>query len=153
MNNITIGIDPDTDKNGVCVFDKELKKIELSTLTFFQLFDYLKFAKESIFVVKIEAGWKNVKKNFHGAKNTFTAAKIGANVGANHEAGKKIVEMCEHLNIKYKEIKPLKKIWKSPTGKISHNELQSLLKFRGIPEIIGRTNQESRDAALICLIG
>lgn len=150
---LTIGIDPDTEKSGVCSWDRTSKSVTLQTLTFFELYEYLNQKKHVIDMVKVEAGWKNVKNNFHGAKNASTAARIGANVGANQETGKKIVEMCQYLGIAVKEVKPLKKVWKSKDGKISHDELQQQLKFRGIPPITGRTNPESRDAALICLNG
>lgn len=150
---LIIGIDPDIYKNGVCTWDRQNKTVELQTLTFFQLFEYLQEMKDHIKLVKIEAGWKNKKSNFHEAKNIETASRIGKNVGANHETGKKIVEMCQHLRIPFREIKPLKKIWKSKDGKISHEELQKQIRFRGLPELTARTNQEQRDAALISFNG
>lgn len=150
MNKLIIGIDPDVYKSGIAVLRPD-KKLELSNLSFFDLFDYLITDKAHIKIVKVEAGHLVKKANFHGSKNTRTAAAIGRNVGANNEIGKKIVEMCRHYGLPVKEIKPLKKVWKG--GKISHDELQRQLKFRGIPEILSKTNQEERDAALICLIG
>lgn len=149
---LIIGIDPDVYRSGVAVLHPD-KKFEITLLSFFQLRDYLTTDKENIKVVKIEAGHLNSKSNFHGAKNIRTASRIGKNVGANNEVGKKIIEMCEHYDIPYRPVKPFRKVWKGPDGKITHDELQQQLKFRGIAPIIGRTNQEERDAALICLIG
>lgn len=152
MNKLIIGVDPDVDKSGIAVLHPD-KKLELYNLSFFELFDYLITNKENIKIVKVEAGHLVKKANFHGSKNTRTAAAIGRNVGANNETGKKIVEMCEHYGLLVKEVKPFKKIWRGKDGKITHEELQGQLKFRGIRTVVGRTNQEERDAALICLIG
>ena len=127
---LTIGIDGDVNKSGVCVWKKSTKTIELLTLTFFELFDYFRENKNNIELVKIESGWLNKKSNFHGSKNNQTAARIGSHVGANHETGKKIVEMCQYLELQYREVKPPKKTWKG--GKISHVELKKLTSYRGI---------------------
>lgn len=37
-----VGIDPDVEKNGVCMYDRKTKAIALHNLTFFELFDFLK---------------------------------------------------------------------------------------------------------------
>lgn len=150
MNKLIIGIDPDVSQSGVAIL-RPGKGIELTTLSFFELRDFLTSEKGNIYIVKVEAGHKVTIANFHGSKNSRTAAAIGRNVGANNEVGKKIVEMCEHYGLPVKEVKPFRKIWKN--GKISHAELRSQFKIRGIPLPTKRTNQEERDAALICLIG
>lgn len=142
---LIVGVDPDVYKSGVACYIKRTNKLECSALTFFQLFDYLQFDKNNINKVVIEAGWLNSKSNFRGGKNANINARIGKNVGSNHEVGRKIVEMCEYLNIDYKIVKPLKKTWKGEGGKITHDE------FVKITGIIGRTNQEMRDAALLVI--
>ena len=152
MNKLIIGIDPDVTESGVAVLHPD-KKLELMRLSFFNLADYLRHNASDIHIIKVEAGYMNEKSNFHGAKNIYTAARIGKNVGACNEVAKKIVEMCRHYHLPVKEVKPFRKIWRGKDGKITHEELQQQLKFRGIAPIIGRTNQEERDAALICLIG
>lgn len=150
MNKLIIGIDPDVSQSGVAIL-RPGKVIELTTLSFFELRDFLTREKENIHIVKVEAGHKVAIANFHGSKNSRTAAAIGRNVGANNEVGKKIVEMCKYYDIPVKEVKPFKKVWKS--GKISHVELFLQLRFRGIGCDVSRTNQEQRDAALICILG
>lgn len=152
MNKLIIGIDPDVTKSGVAIL-RPGKSIELTTLSFFELRDFLTSEKGNIYIVKVEAGHKVAIANFHGSKNSRTAAAIGRNVGANNEVGKKIVEMCEHYGLPVKEVKPFKKIWKGVDGKISHAELQLQIKIRNLPMLKKRSNQEERDAALICLIG
>lgn len=144
--NHIIGIDCDVDKSGVCYLNKQTRMIELSSLTFFQLFDYFIWLKTQAFefIVIIEGGWLNEVSNFHKSKNTRTSNKISNYVGANHEVGKLIVEMCEYLKIKHEVKRPLLKIWAGNNKKITHEEL---VYFTGIQ---GRTSQETRDATLLC---
>ena len=137
-NKILIGIDPDVDKSGVAYyFDK---KLLLNNMTFFELFDYLEFAKNKIeFPVKIyiEAGWLN-KTNWHtsGKMNIAIVAQIGARTGANHETGRKIAEMCEYLKVDYELVRPTQ-------SKVDAVYFKQLTKYPG------RTNQEQRDAAML----
>ena len=135
---IYIGIDPDVDKSGVAYYDSKSKVLELSNLTFFELYEYLQFARvKGEFKVVIEAGWLN-KSNWHKKEKGSSAlnAKIGQHTGANHEVGRKIVEMCEYLEIDFKLVRPTKKKLKADA-------------FRKITGIIGRTNQEQRDAGML----
>lgn len=137
-NNIYIGIDCDVENSGVAYYESDTRKLELSNLTFFQLFDYLKFVSEQGKpLVVIEAGWLN-KGNWHAKSKGSAAlnAKIGQRTGANHETGKKIVEMCEYLELPYKLVKPTKKKLNAET-------------FKNITGIIDRTNQEVRDAGML----
>lgn len=142
-----IGIDPDTNKSGIAI--KNCVKggsIELLSLTFFQLYEYLKSHKEKIRTVRIEASWL-IKHNWN--KNHLGSAALNANIGnaagRNHETGRKLVEMCQHLGIAYEEVRPLKKHWKGSNGKITHAELSTMV---SLPT---RTNQEERDACLLIL--
>lgn len=143
-----IAIDPDKDKSGVAFLKPATRQLELSNLTFPDLLDYLQFCKskhqetgESLIVV-VEAGWMVNKSNFHEAQG-HRAEKIAKDVGANHETGRKILEMCKHYGIESVGHHPLVKCWKGKDRKITHEELAS---FTGI---MGRTNQETRDAALL----
>lgn len=137
-----IGIDPDVTKNGVAFYERATKKLELSNLTFFELFDYLQFVKkvskeenQSVSVI-IDAGWLN-KSNFHvTGQNKSINGQIGERVGANHQVGKLIVEMCIYLDLDYKLNKPTKSKVNAET-------------FAKITGIIGRTNQEQRDAGML----
>lgn len=136
---ILIGIDPDIDKSGVCeYYSSEL--FELSNLRFFELFDKLASLKsiDNLEIeVFIEAGWLN-KSNWHKVVRGSSAlnANIGSRTGANHEVGKKIVEMCEYLGIKHKLIKPTK-------TKLNQKDFEVITKYKK------RTNQEQRDACLL----
>ena len=140
----------DVDKSGVAFLIVESRIIEVSNLTFADLLDYLRTerdkAKESgkFLVVVVEAGWLN-KAHWHVGKGGSAArsALIGNHTGRNHEVGRKIVERCRHYGIEGVEQPPLRKMWKGKDGKITHEELQH---FTGIT---GKTNQETRDAALL----
>lgn len=151
-----IGIDPDVDKSGVAYLECDTRILEISTLSFPDLLDYLKWVqrqaevKEKTFCVIIEAGWLN-KAHWHLTTHDTKqiAAAKGNSAGRNHEVGRKIAEICKHWQIPYELIKPLAlkvrgvNLWSGAGGKITHEELSS---FTGIT---GRTNQEGRDAALI----
>lgn len=153
---VVIGIDPDVKKSGCAFLEVATRKLEISTLSFPDLLDYLRYVQRQAevahknFRVIIEAGWLN-KAHWHlTPKDTKqVAAAKGNAAGRNHEIGRKIVEICEHWQIPHELIKPLAlkvggvNLWKGKDGKITQEELAS---FTGI---MGRTNQEGRDAALI----
>lgn len=146
-----IGIDPDKEKSGVAYLKPKTRQLEVTNLTFPMLLDYLQHAKkvrdesgESLVVV-VEAGWMNAKSCFHTAQGK-SAEKIAKDVGANHETGRKIVEMCKHYGIEVVQHIPLVKCWKGKDRKITHEELAS---FTGLT---GRTNQDARDAALLAWV-
>lgn len=131
---VKIGIDPDVSKSGVAVYDGEIKS--LHNLSFFDLFEFLR--EKTHCKVFIEASWL-IKTNWH--TNDFNAqynAQIGSRTGANHEAGRKIVEMCEYLGIQYEQIKPSR-------SKVNAEYFKSVSGFQG------RTNQEQRDAAMLVI--
>lgn len=132
-----IGIDPDVDKSGIAIIQGE--KVTLDNMTFFQLFDYLKFYKEKEEkpIVYIECGFLN-KSNWH-RKSAFSSAmnsKIGERTGANFETAKKICEMCEYLNLPHVKLKP--------TSSKKDSDF-----FKKLTGINFRTNQEQRDAFML----
>lgn len=144
---LIIGIDPDVSKNGVCFLDLSQKRVKLASLTFGSVVDTilsLRGENRRVCVV-VEAGWLN-SGNWHlkYSDNKRVAAAKGRNTGANHETGKKIVELCRHFGVEVVELKPLKKIWKGADRKITHEELSHF-----VPDLPNRTNQEERDACLL----
>lgn len=151
-----VGIDPDREKSGVALLDTaSLKFLSLQTLPFPELLEFLMYqrdytdrvSKKSLCVV-VEAGWLNLKSNFHGYYGN-RGEKIAKDVGANHETGKKIIEMCRHWGIEVVEKRPLSlqfhgfNLWKGKDGKITHEEFVELTGWTK------QTNQEKRDAALL----
>ncbi|WNH10067.1 hypothetical protein [Thalassobellus suaedae] len=132
-----IGIDPDTEKSGVAL--KCEGNITLHNWRFFDLYDNLNNLQEDgvKMLVLVEGGWLN-KSNWHKKEKGSAAinAKIGSHTGANHETGKKIVEMLEYLKIPHRVIKPTK------------TKIKAKL-FKMITKIDVRTNQEQRDAYML----
>lgn len=146
-----VAVDPDVTKSGVAVLDMQSRSLELYAMTFPDLIDYLYGIqdKESVRIA-VEAGWLNSKSNFHGYYGR-RGEKIAKDVGANHETGRKIVEMCEHIGLSVSLIKPLGKRWKGANGKITHCELENVLKGLKIALNRKRTNQDERDSILIAI--
>ena len=137
--NIYIGIDPDTFKSGVAIIDIT-GKLTLHLFRFFELFDHLRLYSVAPYktTVYIEAGWLNQKSNWHkqGSGERFVS-KIAKNTGANHESGRKIVEMCDYLGLKYELIKPKR-------SKVDAKFFEAITGIK-------RTNQECRDAAMLII--
>lgn len=114
-----IGIDPDTTASGVAIFNSRTNQYEAyCRKKFFELFDLfdnlVKYGYN--FEVVIEAGWKNpsMMHNIKGYATRNKSAKIGANVGANHETGRKIVEMCQYFGFEPWLLTPTSSKW-TPT--------------------------------------
>lgn len=137
--NVFIGIDPDCARSGVSLLESSTQELTLSNLSFFELLDYLKKQQEKHkhILVVIEAGWLN-KGNWHTRKG-YSAnynATIGGKTMANHEVGKKIVEMCNYLKISCSIVKPTK-------TKLNAESFKKITNYQK------RTNQEQRDAAML----
>ena len=142
-----IAIDPDVKKNGVAIFHEG--KINSCTLPFFELISKIEdFADPELF---IEAGWLNHKKNFRyfGSIRNISN-EVSARVGANHQIGKLLEEFAISKKLNYHLIKPLRKCWKGADGKITQQELNMILRAKGLEEL-KRSNQDQRDAILILL--
>lgn len=134
---IKIGIDPDVDKSGICVFSTNYKKIvELKNEPFFTILEILD-GYQLMFdvVVYVEAGWLINKSNWHKDQGQLRRERIAKNVGANHQIGKLFEQYCIEQNISYKLIKP--------KGKIDAK------RFKMITGWAGRTNQDMRDACML----
>jgi hypothetical protein len=148
-----IAIDPDVEKSGVAELSPQHRLLEVTNLTFPELLDYLQSRKKlsdmahTTLVVVVEAGWLN-KSNWHliDSDTKRAASAKGNSTGRNHETGRKIVECARHYGIDVREQPPLRKCWKGKEGKITHTELAS---FTGLT---GKTNQDCRDAALLCWV-
>ena len=148
---VIIAIDPDVKASGVAVLDIPKRTVEARAMPFPELIDMLRDVSQwtSPCKVIVEGGWLVSKSNYHYARGKG-GERIAKNVGANHETGRKIVEMLAHWGIEHEVIHPLKKCWKGRDGKITLAELNSLLRGMGIKEM-GRCNQDMRDSALLAL--
>lgn len=145
---VYIGIDPDVELSGFAVLNVQTKELELASLSFKEILAaFMRIKAEGTdAVVVVEAGWLN-KGNWHLKfhDNRGMAAAKGYQVGRNHEAGKKIIEAAEFFGYEVIEQRPLRKIWKGKDRKISAEEFAQLTGYTK------RSNQDSRDAGLLCL--
>lgn len=165
-----IGIDPDIEKNGVACIRRSRRELEVHSLTFPETLEYVKgmyrewkevnetYAPAS-FMVYVEAGWLN-KGNWHVQESrngkfspSAWAAAVGKSDGECSAVSKKLLECFEYYGIPCSPIKPLRKCWKGPDRKITHEELLQELSVYKVQHKLGaRSNPEKRDAALIALI-
>ena len=151
-----IAVDPDIYLSGFAVIDTiEKKVVDACTLSLFKLIEKCGAWASTTgdYIVLVEASWNTTRTHRIGYNdNKAVAAKRGYAVGMNHMRGKDIVEGLKHYGIKHEEVPPLRKCWKGKEGKITHEEIISVMKKNGIAYNSGRTNQEVRDSLLICLI-
>jgi hypothetical protein len=145
---IYIGIDPDVKLSGVAFYDNVKKEFFVSSVSFFDLLEWLKQIHElkNIDLIRVEAGWLNKKTNWHKSyynkskgkmihNNELVNERISKYTGANHEVGKKIIEMCNYLNIKTELVIPKK----------SKCTPDFFSKLTGVK----RSNQDQRDAGML----
>lgn len=147
---VTVGIDPDCKKSGVAVIWQGSKAIDMQTLEFCKVLEYVRDLATSHDVrVFVEAGWL-ISHNWHTLRSdsVSVSAKKGYAVGRNHETGMKMVEVLRYMGVDVKLVKPLRKIWHGRDKKITHDELCQITKMINVR----RTNQEERDAALIAFV-
>ena len=157
---IYIGIDPDVDKSGVGVIDiKPTGEIEThyTSLPLPRLIDNIAFIAESgeaqqrPVKIYIEAGWLN-SGNWHlNPRDTKqVAAAKGRQAGRNHQLGLDICALLAARGFPAKEVMPLTKCWKGKDRKITHAELDTIIRWvNGTGMEKARSNQEERDALLL----
>lgn len=137
-----LGIDPDIHKSGIAVLHRDTnccpakELIEMSCLSFVDILSFVKLNQPIIECVYIEAGWFNKKSSFHYSPNMAVSARIGKSVGENHATGKLLAQCIEHEQVKVILVKPTK-------AKLNAEQFKKLTKIQT------RTNQETRDAAML----
>ncbi len=153
---LIIGIDPDVEASGVGIIHAKPDGLIINYCTkpLPELVDTIKWLAERAddpVHVYIEAGWLN-KGNWHlnPRDNKKQAAAKGRQAGRNHQLGLDICSMLDHHGIQHTEVLPLIKCWKGKDRKITHEELDTIIRWvtgRGMPR--KRSNQEERDALLL----
>lgn len=152
-----VGIDPDAEKSGWGVVNvKDRIVVRIDTISFPDLVVELKSLRDRQLsadnrddvLVVIEGGWLN-KGNWHiqHGMTVTKAAALGRRTGMNHQAGMMIAELCKAWGINYRVVPPLRKGWKGPNGKITHEEFNN---FAPLPK--NRTSQDARDATLLAWV-
>lgn len=157
-----IGIDPDIDKNGVALIDKESRVAEVACLTFPETLEWVRRkhaeAEGAAFMVHVEAGWLN-NGNWHvdeSRRGKYSpqawAAAVGKKDGQCAAVSKKLIECFEYYGVPVRGVRPLRKCWKGKDRKITHEELVREMMVYRVRFPYKRTNQETSDAALIALV-
>lgn len=143
---LSIGIDPDTVKSGVAVWNgKEF--IDLMALDFWSTIQWLLDNRQNIRLIKVEGGWLN-KTNWHtGVKlkdgktlGTQGLAETGRRVGMNHQTGLLLVEFLEKFNFPFQVVRPLSNNWWAEDKQGKFNKMTGWTK---------KSNPEKRDAAML----
>lgn len=156
---IIIGIDPDVDESGMGIISMNRTGIlvDYSTHKLPEMVDTLRNLvekSEDPVSIYIEAGWLN-QGNWHlnPKDNKRLAAAKGRQAGRNHQLGLDLCAWLDHYDIKHTEIYPLAKCWRGKDRKITHEELNEIVRNvngTGLPR--KRSNQEERDALLIAWV-
>lgn len=135
-----VGIDPDVDRCGFAIKDKDTGTIiEVKALQFFDVINRInKLKQDSIVIAYIDAGWLISKSNWHSFQGTRIGERIAKNVGACHQVGKLLVEYCKRKGIVCYEVKPT-------NAKLSDNYFKKLNIWNA------RINQDCRDACMLIL--
>lgn len=155
---IIIGIDPDVEASGLGIINTTSTAglfVDYATLALPELIDELEKTTQQAgqhpVRIFIEAGWLN-KGNWHlnPHDNKKLAAAKGRQAGRNHQLGLDICALLDHRGIRHTEVLPLIKCWKGKDRKITHEELDAIVRWvngAGLPR--KRSNQEERDALLL----
>lgn len=155
---LTIAIDPDVDKSGIGIVAIDTNGVIAAHYTSEELPEIAERVKAEIdsrpglpYKVYVEAGWLN-QGNYHlNPRDTkAVAAAKGRQAGRNHQVGLDIIALLRHVGIKAEEARPLIKCWKGKDRKITHDELDAILRNGHAGGMLrGRSNQEERDALLL----
>lgn len=149
MINNWIGIDPDSDKSGVCFVCG--KNISVTKYSFSSIVYNLipQLTKKNNYCIIIEASWKikHIYNRYRGF-STNIASNIAMKVGRNHAVGEKILECAKANNLIIKEVLPLTK---DENAKLSHLMLMQIIQNRGFVPLFKNTNQDERDAISLTL--
>lgn len=148
---ITIGIDPDIEASGVAIVANTDKRLHLCRMGLPEIIHLSERIAElypdsqAAIKIYVEGGWLN-QSNWHirGRDTPRRAAALGYDVGRNHQIGHDIIALLTAQGYSVTPVKPLAKVWATPTGKISHQLLQRITN-----QSIPRCNQDERDAAII----
>lgn len=153
-----IAIDPDTEKNGICVILNN--RVELFTFNFntlvFVFFKNIKAQMDSNPALKtklfIEAGFLNKVYFNPYNKNQLVIGRINRNIGENHAASKLIIEAAKFYDLDPISCLPVRSTnYRDRGKKITHPQFCRMLEKNNLICNVEVTNQEIRDAALIAV--
>lgn len=131
--NKTIGIDPDSEKSGVALY-QGCEPPLLYNLKFIELQEFLLLNRTALVVIEdVMQNTATFKKS--GATTQGAIRKVAYSVGRCAQVGYHLVQFCEHHDIKY-VLKPISKMWKKQKSV-----------FERVTGYSGRSNEDTRSAA------
>lgn len=144
MNKMTIGVDPDSSKNGVAIY-KGVELFDLLNLTTIQFYLLCEEFHEHISAVNIENVNGNRCSSFgwRSLPNAKVKAKYSESVGKCKHAQQEIERICEYFDIKIVHHKVSSK-WKDAQGKKEFERVTGWTK---------RSNEDTRSAAWFGCVG
>ncbi|MDF4644938.1 hypothetical protein R7070_04595 [Vibrio sp. 1557] len=141
MTKFVIGVDPDSDKNGVAIFNDGVL-VKLEVMYSHKLYELLKGLRTAgTITVSIEdlTGMGTFQQRVSRATNIKTALKMAEGVGKCKQAQIETMRICDELGIRVVTQKPSKR-WKS-------QEEKKL--FERATGWSSRSNEETRSAAFM----
>jgi len=140
------GIDPDLDKNGVAVWNRETKYFDvLTAMDIGKLFDTLRIYRPDEILIRVDSGWLTAVSNYHLDQGQRRREKIANNVGQNAGVGKTIVALLCYKGYEVEQVKPVKSKTTFDTfHKITNNTYQDNFKK------LMTFKQEIIDAGMLC---
>ena len=146
MSKIIIGIDPDSDKHGVAIYDCKGKLLNLHSLALMDIFGYILDGKKQGY--EFEAHIDDVCANNaafqkKGVKNAKAATAINRSIGKCQQAQIELERLFEWLEVKVVKHK-ISKLWKSQESKAQ---------FEKVTGWTGRSNEDTRSAAYFGWLG
>ena len=153
-----IAIDPDIEKNGVCVIVHnrvEMFLFNFSTLVFV-FFKNIRAQMDANPGLKthlfVEAGYLNKVYFNPNNSNTFIVSKINRNIGENHASSKLIIESADYYGLNPTPVLPVRSTnYRTRGKKITHPQFLKMLERNSLFTDAVQTNQEVRDAALLAV--
>ncbi|WP_407829356.1 hypothetical protein [Shewanella algae] len=142
---LVVGIDPDLEASGLAIVNRN-KIAELKKMPFVELIEFITaLAADNDVVVKLEDVnlWKSVKKR--PGTNDLVMRKISQNVGQVKATATHIKDLLNSKGINVILVKPLR-------GPVKQAKANSAY-FNKLTGWNGRSNEDTRDAALIALFG
>ena len=149
---LIVGLDPDSEATGYAVLDTELRQLSLARLGFPELLECMRLHQGQPVLYVLEDVF-SVTTNWHvkRGQSIATVAKIGYDLGRCAQTGRMIQQLAQSLNLSLIVQHPLSKRWRTPTGKVSHQQLLGELQRHRVTLSASRSSQDERDAALLAL--
>ena len=151
MNQITVGIDPDMIQSGVAIVQGKDQLVELAKKDINEIVPYLKqWAQNHSLTIKVEdpnlisPTFPRVIKDARSLK--AVRDKISQDVGRVKASATLIIQILEFNGFKVQRVKPIK----GPLKQLCKNDSKH---FNQVFKWAGRSNEDTRDAAIIAVYG